>query len=60
MEFEVNKKSPFLLQKGIQLMLSGTEPRILREILNNYIKMVDAQNSIVEKIKKLKGAGKIR
>ncbi len=37
LESEVNEKSPFLLQKGILLMLSGTEPIVLREILNNYI-----------------------
>ena len=37
MEAAVDDQSPFLLQKGLQLMLSGTEPLVLREILNNYI-----------------------
>ncbi len=37
LESEVNEKSPFLLQKGLHLMLSGMEPIVFREILNNYI-----------------------
>lgn len=37
LESEINEKTPFLLQKGLLLMLSGTEPLVLREILNNYI-----------------------
>lgn len=37
LELEVDEKSSFLLQKGLQLMLSGTEPIVLQEILNNYI-----------------------
>lgn len=28
---------PFLLQKGLDLLLYGTEPLVLREILDNYI-----------------------
>jgi AraC-type DNA-binding domain-containing proteins len=37
LESEIVEETPFLLQKGLQLIFSGTEPIILREILNNYI-----------------------
>ncbi len=37
LESEVTEEAPFLLQKGLQLMLSGTQPIVLREIMNNYI-----------------------
>lgn len=37
LESKVNENFPFLLQKGIELLLYGTEPLVLREILDNYI-----------------------
>ncbi len=37
LEAEINSEPHFLLQKGIQLMLSGTEPLVLREILGHYM-----------------------
>lgn len=37
LEAEVDAQFPFLLQKGLDLLLYGTEPFILQEILDNYI-----------------------
>jgi AraC-like DNA-binding protein len=37
LESEINERLPFLLQKGLELLLYGTEPLVLREILDNYI-----------------------
>jgi AraC-like DNA-binding protein len=37
LEFEVNEQFPFLLQKGLDLLLYGTEPYALQEILDNYV-----------------------
>ncbi|HBF36240.1 MAG TPA: hypothetical protein DDW50_02850 [Firmicutes bacterium] len=37
LEMELNADAPFLLQKGLQLMLSGIEPLMFKEILSNYI-----------------------
>lgn len=37
LESEINVRMPFLLQKGLDLLLYGTEPLVLREILDNYI-----------------------
>lgn len=38
LESETNDSWPFLLQKGLQLLLYGTEPLVLRQILENYIR----------------------
>lgn len=37
LDSEINKYSSFLLNKGLQLLVIGTEPVLLREILENYI-----------------------
>lgn len=37
LESEMNERLPFLLQKGLDMLLYGTEPLVLREILDNYI-----------------------
>lgn len=37
LESEINDKHPFLLRKGIELMLYGIEPIVLQEMLDSYI-----------------------